>query len=331
MIKHKIPVLSGKGGVGKSTVAVNMAVSLALEGFKVGLMDVDIHGPSIPTMLGLTGTPVYSNGMYLEPASIGNLKIMSIGFLLGDQDAAVIWRGPMKMSVIKQFIGEVEWGELDYLIVDCPPGTGDEPLSVIQLLENPDGAILVTTPQEVSSADVRKSVSFCKQLDLPVIGFVENMSGFVCPECNKRTDIFSKGAGEDLSKKYDIPLLGMIPIDPTIGAAGDQGVPFIRKYSESAAAEEFRKIIVPVINACSSDETLKNSLNNENKTTSKEKKTMKIAVPTAQGKLCMHFGHCEMFTVIDIDETNKKIETTTAIEPPPHEPGVLPKWLGEKM
>lgn len=331
LIKHKIPVLSGKGGVGKSTVAVNLAVSLALEGYNVGLMDVDIHGPSIPTMLGLTNTPVYSNGMYLEPASIGNLKIMSIGFLLGDQDAAVIWRGPMKMSVIKQFLGEVEWGELDYLIVDCPPGTGDEPLSVIQLLENPDGAVLVTTPQEVSSADVRKSVSFCKQLDLPVIGFVENMSGFICPDCNKRTDIFSSGAGEELSMKYNIPLLGKIPIDPFIGSAGDEGVPFIRKYSESAAAEEFRKIIVPVMNACSrDDDTDPSSLNNENNITSKEKKIMKIAVPTAQGKLSMHFGHCEKFTLIDIDENGKKIENTTAVDAPPHEPGLLPKWLGEK-
>lgn len=331
LIKHKVAVLSGKGGVGKSTVAVNLAVSLAIEGLKVGLLDVDIHGPSIPTMLGLTTTSVYSNGMALEPASIGNLKIMSIGFLLGDQDAAVIWRGPMKMNVIKQFIGEVEWGELDYLIVDCPPGTGDEPLSVIQILENPDGAVVVTTPQEVSSADVRKSVSFCKQLNLPIIGLVENMSGFICPECHKRTDIFSKGAGEDLSQKYKIPLLGKIPIDPSIGTAGDEGVPFIRKYSESPAAAEFRKIIVPVMEACGEyGESKKKLSDTKNNIINKEKSIMKIAVPIAQGKLSLHFGHCEKFVILDIDETAKTIEKITTFDAPPHEPGALPKWLGEK-
>lgn len=246
-IKNKITVLSGKGGVGKSTVAVNLAFSLALEGYKTGLLDVDIHGPSTPTMLGLVNTSVYSNGRFLEPATVGNLKVMSIGFLLGDQDAAVIWRGPMKMNVIKQFIGEVEWGELDYLIVDCPPGTGDEPLSVIQLLGDPDGAVLVTTPQEVASADVRKSVSFCRQLNLPVLGFIENMSGFACPECGTVTPIFSEGGGDSLSEKYDIPLIGRIPFEPLVGRAGDQGKPFVQRFSDTKAAQEFKKAVEIII------------------------------------------------------------------------------------
>jgi Mrp family chromosome partitioning ATPase/NifU-like protein involved in Fe-S cluster formation len=247
-IKHKITVLSGKGGVGKSTAAVNLSMSLALEGFKVGLLDIDIHGPSVPTMLGLVNTSVYSKGKYLEPAIIGNLKIMSIGFLLGDQDAAVIWRGPMKMSVIKQFVQEVEWGDLDFLIVDCPPGTGDEPLSIVQILDNPDGAVIVTTPQEVSASDVRKSISFCKQLNLPIIGIIENMSGFICPNCKTKTNIFSSGAGDDLSKKFKIPLLGKIPIEPEVGFSGDKGTPFVQQYPKSVAAMEFKKILQPIIN-----------------------------------------------------------------------------------
>ncbi|MEN6537762.1 MAG: Mrp/NBP35 family ATP-binding protein, partial [Bryobacteraceae bacterium] len=189
-IKHKIVVLSGKGGVGKSTVAVNLAVSLGLAGNKVGILDVDIHGPSVPKMLHLEDHRLESNGQKLIPAEVGNIKAISIGFLLQGADDAVIWRGPRKAGLIKQFVEEVNWGDLYYLIVDCPPGTGDEPLSVIQALGNTDGAVVVTTPQDVALVDVRKSISFCQQLGLPVLGVIENMSGFVCPHCGEVADIF---------------------------------------------------------------------------------------------------------------------------------------------
>ncbi|GAG33262.1 unnamed protein product, partial [marine sediment metagenome] len=186
-IKHQILVLSGKGGVGKSTVAVNLAVSLALSGKSVGLLDIDIHGPSIPKILNLEGKTLQATGTTILPIEMTeNLKVMSIGFLLRNSDDAVIWRGPMKYQMIKQFLKDVQWGRLDFLIIDSPPGTGDEPLSVVQLLGNPDGAIIVTTPQEIALSDVRKAISFCRNLNLPVLGVLENMSGFICPKCGEK-------------------------------------------------------------------------------------------------------------------------------------------------
>eukprot|EP00831_Metopus_contortus_P070494 TRINITY_DN6402_c0_g1_i2.p1 TRINITY_DN6402_c0_g1~~TRINITY_DN6402_c0_g1_i2.p1 ORF type:complete len:310 (+),score=54.96 TRINITY_DN6402_c0_g1_i2:103-1032(+) len=250
-IKHKIVVLSGKGGVGKSTVSANLASSLAKEGYNVGLLDVDIHGPSIPTMFNLIGQSVYQTEEGIEPVMAGpNLKVISVAFFLKDQEQAVIWRGPMKMGVIKQFLSEVNWGELDYLIVDSPPGTGDEPLSVCQLLENVDGCVMVTTPQEVASADVRKSISFCKQLNVPVIGVLENMSGFMCPKCGTVEYIFSQGGGEKLAAQMGVKFLGSVPIDPLIARSGDDGKPFVQAFAESETAKLFEKIIEPVIAMC---------------------------------------------------------------------------------
>ncbi len=244
-VRKKYVVMSGKGGVGKSTVAVNLASSLALAGKKVGLLDVDIHGPSTPTMLGLVGEKLMSDGDHIQPKpvpGIENLSVVSIGFMLQTEDAPVIWRGPMKNGVIKQFLEDVDWGELDVLIVDCPPGTGDEPLSVIQLLGNADGAIIVTTPQEVSRVDVSKSVNFCRQLNLPVIGVIENMSGFVCPHCGTVTNVFGIGGGQKIADAYGIPLLGSIPIDPAIGEAGDAGVPHVSRFAASPVAELYQTI-----------------------------------------------------------------------------------------
>jgi len=226
LIRHKILVLSGKGGVGKSTVAVNVAAALVLAGKRVGLLDVDIHGPSVPKMLGLEGTPMHAEDGKMLPVEIGSLRVMSIGFLLRKQDDAVIWRGPMKMGVIKQFLKDVLWGELDYLIVDAPPGTGDEPLSMCQFMPDADGAIVVTTPQDVALAAVRKSITFCRQLNMPVLGVIENMSGFACPHCGKRTDVFKAGGGEKMATEMGVPFLGRIPIDPAIGEACDSGRPF---------------------------------------------------------------------------------------------------------
>lgn len=248
-IKNTILVLSGKGGVGKSTVAVNMAVELAREGKRVGLMDVDIHGPSIPGMFGLDGAQVLHNGSAIIPMEFtGNLSIMSIGFLLQDKGDAVIWRGPMKYHVIRQFISDVEWGELDYLIVDCPPGTGDEPLSVAQLVgAGKAGAVVVTTPQRVSVDDVRKSVQFCRKLDVKILGVIENMSGFVCPHCGKTSDIFDSGGGETLAAEMKAPFLGKIPIEPAVVQSCDEGKPYVLKNSDSETAKAFRKVVDSIL------------------------------------------------------------------------------------
>ena len=247
-IKRKYLVMSGKGGVGKSTVAVNIASVLAEQGYRVGLLDVDIHGPSIPTMLNLYGRhPVSGDDGAILPLEVGSLKVMSLGILLEGRDQAVIWRGPMKMTVIKQFLKDVEWGELDYLIVDAPPGTGDEPLSVCQLIEGLDGAVIVTTPQEVAIADVRRSVNFCHQVNVPVLGIVENMSGYVCPHCGKETDIFSRGGGEKLAGEMQVPFIGRIPLDPRVVMAGDGGYSFVRSHPEAPVAQAFSGVVQVVI------------------------------------------------------------------------------------
>jgi ATP-binding protein involved in chromosome partitioning len=242
-INHKIVVLSGKGGVGKSTIAVNLATALMLSGLRVGLLDVDIHGPSIPTMLGLENETLQGGPGGLFPVFLGNMKIMSLGFLLKNTDDAVIWRGPMKMGVIKQFLTDVEWGDLDYLIVDAPPGTGDEPLSLCQLIQPLDGAVIVTTPQKVAAVDVRKSISFCRQVSVPVIGVIENMSGFVCPHCGEITQILPAGGGKKIAADMQVPFLGTIPLDPNIAASCDAGQAFIHHYASSPTAKLMQDII----------------------------------------------------------------------------------------
>jgi Mrp family chromosome partitioning ATPase len=248
-IGHKVVVLSGKGGVGKSTVAVNLAVSLStMGGYRVGLLDIDIHGPSVPKMLGLEGTKMWSSDRgKLIPVEFGGLKVMSIGFLLSGEAEAVIWRGPAKASAIKQFIGEVEWGDLDYLIVDCPPGTGDEPLTVIQTLEKIDGAVVVTTPQDMALTDVRKSISFCGQLNLPVLGVIENMSGLVCPHCGETIDVFKSGGGESMALEMGVAFLGRVPMDPRIVQAGDDGAPYSYHQSDTEAGKSFSDIVTVIM------------------------------------------------------------------------------------
>jgi ATP-binding protein involved in chromosome partitioning len=247
-IKHKVLVLSGKGGVGKSTVAANLAISLALAGKKVGLLDVDIHGPSIPKLLSLENSSLMVKDEVIMPISLSdNLKVMSIGFLLRSRDDAIIWRGPLKMGVIRQFLKDVDWGDLDYLVMDLPPGTGDEPLSVCQLVENADGAVVVTTPQEVALADVRKSINFCRALKLPVLGVIENMSGFICPKCGELTEIFKGGGGERMAGEMGVPFLGRIPLDPRIVEACDSGKPYIYHYAKTETAKSFDRVINPIL------------------------------------------------------------------------------------
>lgn len=247
-IKNKFVVLSGKGGVGKSTIAVNLAVALSLKGYKVGLLDIDLHGPSIPTMLNLKNDIAGVRDNSVIPIVKDNLKVISIGFFVKEKDAPIVWRGPMKANFIRQFIKDVDWGSLDYLIIDSPPGTGDEPLTICQTINDLSGSIIVTTPQDVAVADVSKSINFCKQLSLPIIGVIENMNGFKCPVCGKNSEIFRHGGGKKMCDKYDIPFLGSIPLDINIALSGDEGAPFVNKFESSNAADAFDAILGKIIN-----------------------------------------------------------------------------------
>jgi len=242
-IKHRIMVMSGKGGVGKSTVSTNLAVALSLDGFDVGLLDADIHGPNIPKMLGIESQHVIGSGMGMIPVEVfPNLKVISMAFFIGDRDDPVVWRGPIKHNAISQFLGEVEWGPLDFLIVDLPPGTGDEPLSVAHLIKNVDGSIIVTTPQDVALLDSRKAVTFSRILSIPVIGIVENMSSLICPHCYKEILLFKKGGGEKAARDMKVPFLGRIPIDPEMVTDCDRGMPFVMAHPDSEATNAFKQI-----------------------------------------------------------------------------------------
>ena len=248
-VKHVIMVLSGKGGVGKSTVSVNLAYALAAHGKKVGLLDLDMHGPNVPKMLGLEEHKLQVMGERIEPVRVtGNLSVISMAFLLPDTSTPIIWRGPMKMAAIQQFLGEVNWGSLDYLVVDLPPGTGDEALTIAQLAPNVRGAVIVTTPQDVATLDARKSAKFIEKLGLPVIGVVENMSAMVCPHCGVEIDLFGKGGGKKIADELNVPFLGSIPLDIEMRKAGDEGRPFIiRRGGESPTWKSVDKVMEELI------------------------------------------------------------------------------------
>ena len=242
-IKHRIMVMSGKGGVGKSTVSTNLAVALSRDGLDVGLLDADIHGPNIPKMLGIESRHVGGSGQGMIPVEVfPNLKVISMAFLIGDRDKPVVWRGPLKHNVISQFLGEVKWGNLDFLVVDLPPGTGDEPLRVAHLIKNVSGSIIVTTPQDVAVLDSRKAVTFSKMLNIPVIGIVENMSGLECPHCHKEIPLFKTGGGEKAAHDLKVPFLGKIPIDPEMVTDCDRGMPFVMAHPNSEATKAFKEI-----------------------------------------------------------------------------------------
>ena len=245
-IKHKIAIISGKGGVGKSTITVNLATAFAMQGKRVGILDADIHGPSVPRLLGLEGKQVKASpaGAFPVEGPLG-LKVMSIDFFL-DTESPTIWRGPLKMRAIKQFLSEVVWGELDYLFIDLPPGTGDEPLSIAQLLPEIDGVVIVTMPTQLSSNIVKKAITFAETLKMPTIGVVENMSGFVCPHCGKKTEIFGSGGGEKMANDAGVQFIGSIPIDPKVGLDSDMGTPFILAQKDSVATKTFMDIVAKV-------------------------------------------------------------------------------------
>jgi len=324
-IKNKILVMSGKGGVGKSSVAAYLSVALANKGFRVGLMDVDLHGPSIPRMLGLRGSirPSVHDGKAMPVDFLPNMQVISIESLMGEnKDAATIWRGPLKIGVIRQFISHMEWSDLDYLVIDSPPGTGDEPLTVAQTI--PDAkALIVTTPQEVSLADVRKSINFCRQVNMGILGLVENMSGLLCPHCGKGIDLFKSNGGQLTAQKENLRLLASLPIEPKVVIQGDSGnlagldgeLPFTR---------EFNKMVDKIV-----DLNVKKDLSvvKEKKKSEDEMEKIILAVPVTAGKLSSHFGHCEEFALIETE--NGKIKGKSMHTPPPHEPGALPKWLNE--
>lgn len=294
-IKHKILVMSGKGGVGKSTVAVNVAVGLSLQDLMVGLLDVDLHGPNVPKMLGARDLKLSRrpDGRLGAIKYSPNLKFLSIEPFLPSEDTAIIWRGPIKHSAIRQFIGDIEWGELDYLVIDAPPGTGDEPLTVAKTM--PDAyALVVTTPQEVSLIDVKKAIKFCQKIKLRILGIVENMSGFICPHCGKPVDIFKKGGGQKLADELGVRFLGRIPVDPRIVDTGDAGKPLIAAYPESITAKAFEDLVRNIIVA--TEEMRKDVL---------EERFMRIAVPiSTPSKIETDPEKFDLFAIYDV-ENNK--------------------------
>ena len=247
-IKHKIFVLSGKGGVGKSSVSANLAASLSKKGYRTGLMDVDVHGPSIAQMFGMTELlDLTPDQQMLLPKQINeNLKVVSVQALMQDKDQAIIWRGPAKTGMIQQFVGAVDWGELDFLVIDAPPGTGDEPLTVIQTIPEAQG-VIVTTPQEVALADIRKSISFCKTVKMKTLGIVENMAGFSCPHCHQHIELFKSGGGEKTAKSQGLNFLGSIPFDTRVVTAGDEGKPLMFEAEESAFTRAFEGVVDKIV------------------------------------------------------------------------------------
>jgi len=331
-IKNKILVMSGKGGVGKSSVAAYLSVALAKRGYKVGLMDVDLHGPSIPRLLGLKGTirPGSQQTKARPIEYIPNMEVISIEPLMGeDKDQATIWRGPLKIGVIRQFIADIEWDALDYLVVDSPPGTGDEPLTVAQTIPDAE-ALIVTTPQEISLADVRKSIHFCHQVNMKVLGLVENMSGLVCPHCGKVINLFKTGGGMITAKKENVRFLGSLPLEPTVVQNGDAGNMALLDREDLEFSRSFSGVVDKILEIHKDKVTFPITQGDvmERPGTRDADGQRVLVIPVADGKLSPHFGHCKQFAFIETE--NGKIKAQEMKTPPPHEPGVLPRWLFEQ-
>jgi Mrp family chromosome partitioning ATPase len=249
-VKNKFMVFSGKGGVGKTTISVNLAYSIMLKGYKVGLLDIDIHGPNVIKITGLEKEKLIIRGNKIEPiVAFENMKVVSTASILDSEDIPVIWRGPLKMKLISQFLRDVNWGKIDYMIIDSPPGTGDEPLSLTQLMPGLNGGIVVTTPQNIATLDARKSIKFAQQLKIPYIGVIENMSEFICPYCGRRVDIFKTGGGQKIALEMDVEFLGRIPYDNEVMSLSDEGKIYLDVYkSGTPASEAFNNISDKIIN-----------------------------------------------------------------------------------
>jgi len=329
-IRHKLLVMSGKGGVGKTSVAVYLALGLAQRGHRVGLLDVDLHGPDVPRMLGISSqSEIDPEGHLLPHRYDDHLQVVSIEGLLHDRDEAVIWRGPLKHKYIQESMSQVNWGELDFLVIDAPPGTGDEPLSVAQTISGVQ-AVIVTTPQEISLADVRKAINFCRKVGMPILGLVENMSGLICPHCGGEIRLFGRDGGQKTGDLMKVPLLSSLPFDLRVVEGGDAGQPLLTTSGDSPFIRALGGLVDQV------EERLlqhRESLAEKDVPISLSEKsvsdsnTFKVAIPLAEGRLCNHFGHCQQFAVIQVKQgliDGKELHT-----PPPHEPGVLPRWLGE--
>jgi ATP-binding protein involved in chromosome partitioning len=331
-IKHKLLVMSGKGGVGKTSMAVYLALGLAQRGYRVGLLDVDLHGPDVPRMLGISGKLGLDEEQYLIPyAYDAHLQVVSMECLMADRDEAVIWRGPLKHSFIQQAISQVKWGELDFLVIDSPPGTGDEPLSVAQTVMGAQ-AVIVTTPQEVSLADVRKAINFCRRVGMPIVGLVENMSGLICPRCGEEIPLFSQGGGQKTAALMDVPLLASLPFDLNVVKGGDSGHPLLESPDDSPFLKALGRLLDEVEERlggqeqepmASSEKILASEVMSA--VVQPDQNTFKVAVPLAGGVLCNHFGHCEKFALLEVKEG--RIGEPELHTPPPHEPGLLPRWL----
>jgi ATP-binding protein involved in chromosome partitioning len=333
-IRHKLLVMSGKGGVGKTSVAVYLALGLAKRGYLAGLLDVDLHGPDVARMLGISGQLGFDEEHHLIPYAYDHLlRVVSIEGLMADRDEAVIWRGPLKHRFVRQAISQVTWGDLDFLVIDSPPGTGDEPLSVAQTVTGAQ-AIIVTTPQEVSLADVRKAINFCRKVGMPILGLVENMSGLICPRCGEEIPLFSQGGGQRMAALMDVPLLASLPFDLRVVQSGDTGKPLLESPEKSPFIKALWRLLDEVEERLSRKEEEVVAPAEKNLTAEvmtpvakPETHTFKAAVPLANGVLCNHFGHCEKFAVMHVFEG--QIAAMELHVPPPHEPGVLPRWLGD--
>ena len=314
-IRHKILVMSGKGGVGKSSVAVSLALSLARRGHKVGLMDVDLHGPNVLRMMGLTEPLDLMHAQFnLPPDLFDNLRVISIEMLMKNREQAVIWRGPLKHQLIQQFMSEVQWGPLDYLVIDAPPGTGDEPMSVAQTIPEAH-ALIVTTPQEISLADVRKSINFCQKINMDILGLVENMSGYSCPHCGETIPLFKTGGAAKTAQTAKVPFLGALPFDPKVVEAADQGQLILVPEGESSFLQAMRPIIDYLV------ETLSPTASR------REPGVLKFALPLDDGKLASKFSQAQQFALFTVKE-GAIVEKET-IPTPPHEPGGIPEILDD--
>lgn len=314
-IRHKILVMSGKGGVGKSSVAVSLALSLARRGYKVGLMDVDLHGPNVLRMLGLKDPLDLMHAQFrLPPDLFDTLRVISIEVLMKNREMAVIWRGPLKHQLIRQFLTEVVWGPLDYLVIDAPPGTGDEPMSVAQTIPEAH-AVIVTTPQEISLADVRKSINFCQKINLDMLGLVENMSGYRCPHCGEAVPLFKSGGAEKTAQAAKVPFLGALPFDPKVVEAADQGELIQLPEADSPFFQALRPIVDYLLEVLSPTASRR------------EPGVLKFALPLDDGKLAAKFSQAQHFAFFTVKD--RAIVDRETIPTPPHEPGGIPEILDD--